>query len=223
MAKFTRLKVYEKIKETGLVPLFYNADAETVKQVVTACYNGGARIFEFTNRGDGAYEVFVELLKFANNELPEMIIGVGSVEDAATAAVYMMAGANFIVSPILNPEMAKVCNRRKVAWMPGCSDLNDIARAEELGAEIVKIFPAVQVGGPAFIKSIKAPRPWTSIMPSGGVDITEDNLKLWFSAGAFCVGMGSKLVTKEIVAANDWDKITARVKMVLSTIKELRG
>ena len=222
MSKFTRIETCLKINETGLVPLFYHKDAEIMKSVLKACYDGGSRVFEFTNRGDFAHEVFAEISKFVDEELPEMILGVGSIEDAATSAVYILSGANFIVSPILNPEMAKICNRKKIAWMPGCGTLTEIAYAEELGAEVVKIFPAMQVGGPAFIKNIKAPRKWTNIMPTGGVDATKENLKSWFDAGAYCVGMGSKLITKDIVAAGDWTALSAKVREVLATIKSIR-
>ena len=222
MSQYTRIEVYLKVKETGLVPLYFNKDAETVKNVVKACYDGGARIFEFTNRGDFAHEVFSELIKYAIKNLPGMILGVGSIEDAATSAIYMQSGANFIVSPILNPEMAKVCNRRKVAWIPGCGTLTEIAYAEELGVEIVKIFPAMQVGGPDFIKNIKGPRPWTNIMPTGGVEPTEENLKAWFQGGAYCVGMGSKLITKELIAAGDWTGIAANVNKALEIIQSIR-
>ena len=222
MSQYSRIEVYLKVKETGLVPLYFNKDAETVKNVVKACYDGGARIFEFTNRGDFAHEVFSELIKYAIKNLPGMILGVGSIEDAATSAIYMQSGANFIVSPILNPEMARICNRRKVAWIPGCGTLTEIAYAEELGAEIVKIFPAMQVGGPNFIKNIKGPRPWTNIMPTGGVEPTEENLKAWFQGGAYCVGMGSKLITKELIAAGDWIGIAANVNKALEIIQSIR-
>ncbi|MCK5853318.1 bifunctional 4-hydroxy-2-oxoglutarate aldolase/2-dehydro-3-deoxy-phosphogluconate aldolase [bacterium] len=222
MANYSRIEVCLKVKETGLVPLYFNKDAETVKNVVKACYDGGARIFEFTNRGDFAHEVFTELIKYAIKNLPGMILGVGSIEDAATSALYMQSGANFIVSPILNPEMAKICNRRKIAWIPGCGTLTEIAYAEELGAEIIKIFPAMQVGGPDFIKNIKGPRPWTNIMPTGGVMPTEENLKAWFQAGTYCVGMGSKLITKELIATGNWAGIAARVNKVLEIIQSIR-
>ena len=223
MSQYTRIEVCLKAEEMGLLPLFYNKDVEIVKNVVKACYDGGARIFEFTNRGDFAHEVFAELIKFAIKELPGMILGVGSIEDAATSSIYMQMGANFIVSPILNSEMAKVCNRKKIAWIPGCGTLTEIAYAEELGAEIVKIFPAMQVGGPDFIKNIKGPRPWTHIMPTGGVEATEQNLKSWFVAGAYCVGMGSKLITKELVSAGNWPEITLKVNKVLKIIQSIRS
>ncbi len=212
MSRYSRIEVAVKAKGTGIVPVFYNDDLEICKQVVKACYDGGARLFEFTNRGDFAHEVFSELSKYVNRELSGMILGVGSVLEEATTAIYLQLGANFIVSPILNKRMAKICNRRKVAWIPGCGSLSEISFAEELGAEIVKIFPAGQVGGPDFIKAIKGPMKHTSIMPTGGVEPTEENLKKWFQAGAYCVGIGSQLIVKKEDGSFDLFTISALVK-----------
>jgi len=222
MARFSRIEVVLKMKETGMIPVFYHAQAETAKQVLKACYDGGVRVFEFTNRGDFAHEVFAELNKWAAKEVPDMILGVGSVVDAGTASLYIQLGANFVVSPVLKEEMALVCNRRKIAWCPGCGTLNDISRAEELGAEIVKIFPGSSVGGPKFVAAVKGPCPWTSIMPTGGVEPTEENLKAWFVAGVACVGMGSNLFPKDVLAAKDWGKITELCRNALDIIKTVR-
>lgn len=222
MAKFTRIEVLNKMKETGLIPVFYNSDIEICKKVVKACYNGGIRVFEFTNRGDYAHEVFSELNKYVIKEIPELIMGVGSVVDAGTTSLFIQMGANFIVSPLLNEDMAKVCNRRKISWSPGCGSVSEISKAEELGAEVVKIFPGSQVGGPKFISAIKGPMPWTNIMPTGGVEPTEENLTEWFKAGAFCVGMGSKLVTKEILNAEDFKKLEEKVKQAIHIIKSIK-
>ncbi len=221
MARFKRLHVLSTISETKIVPLFYHSDAELVKQVVKACYEGGARVFEFTNRGDFAHEVFAEVNKWCATECPEMIMGVGSVVDSGTASLYIQLGANFIVSPSLNPDMAKVCNRLKIAWLPGCGTLSEINQAEELGCEIVKIFPGKEVGGPSFVKAITAPCPWTSIMPSGGVSPTESNLKEWFEAGVTCVGLGSQLISKEVVASKDFASITEKVRAAIKIVKGL--
>ncbi|GAA0712362.1 bifunctional 4-hydroxy-2-oxoglutarate aldolase/2-dehydro-3-deoxy-phosphogluconate aldolase [Aquimarina litoralis] len=212
MAKYTRIEVAQTMGSTKIVPLFYHEDITIAKKVLKACYDGGARVFEFTNRGDHAHEIFSELIKWVNLELPGMVLGIGSVVDAGTASIFIQNGANFIVSPVLNPDMAKVCNRRKVAWLPGCGTLSEINYAEELGAEIVKIFPAGQIGGPDFIKSVKAPCPWSLIMPSGGVTPEEDNLKKWFSSGAYCVGLGSKLIFKNNNGDFDYEAITATTK-----------
>ena len=222
MARFSRIEVALKMKETGMIPVFYHPNAETAKQVVKACYDGGVRVFEFTNRGDFAHEVFAELNKWVTKELPEMMLGVGSVVDAGTASLYIQLGTNFVVSPVLKEEMALVCNRRKIAWSPGCGSLNDISRAEELGAEIVKIFPGSSVGGPKFVAAVKGPCPWSSIMPTGGVEPTEENLKAWFDAGVTCVGMGSNLFPKDVIAAADWAKITELCCNALAIIKKVR-
>lgn len=196
---------------------------ELCKGVLKACYEGGVRVFEFTNRGDFAHEVFGELVKYAAKELPDLILGVGSVVDAGTTSLYIQLGANFIVSPILNPDMAKVCNRRKIAWSPGCGSLTEISYAEELGAEVVKIFPASEVGGPDFIKNVKGPFPWTSIMPTGGVSPTEENLTEWFAAGAHCVGMGSQLLTKDILEKKDFDKLREKTANAIQIIRKLKS
>lgn len=220
--RFSRLSVAQTMIQSGMVPVFYHPDIEIAQAVVKACYEGGVRVFEFTNRGAFAHEVFGELVKFTRATCPDMMMGVGSVVEAGTASLFMQLGASFVVSPILHPEMAKVCNRRKVLWSPGCGSLSEISYAEELGAEIVKIFPASQVGGPAFIKAVKGPMPWTHIMPTGGVAPTEENLKGWFDAGAACVGMGSKLFTKEIMQAQDWDMLRENVRKAMELIQRIK-
>jgi 2-dehydro-3-deoxyphosphogluconate aldolase/(4S)-4-hydroxy-2-oxoglutarate aldolase len=223
MARFKRLQVLNTIESAGVIPLYYNKDAALVKNIVKACYEGGSRIFEFTNRGDFAHEVFGELNKWCATECPEMILGVGSVVDPGTATLYIQLGAAFIVSPLLNKDIASVCNRRKVAWVPGAATLSEINYAEELGCELVKIFPAKEVGGPSYVKTITGPCPWTNVMPSGGVKPTEENLRSWFEAGAFCVGMGSNLITKEIVANKDFDKLKANVSELLALVKNIKA
>jgi len=220
MARFDRLKVYITMRENGIVPVFYHKDPQLCKEVVKACHEGGSRIFEFTNRGDFAFEVFSELNKFVIREIPDMILGVGSVMDGPTAALYIQNGTNFVVSPALKEDMALICNRRKVPWIPGCGSVNEISRAEELGAEIVKIFPAGEVGGPAFIKNLRGPCPWMSIMPTGGVEPTEENLKAWFEAGAFCVGMGSKLMIKDSSGKYDLKAIKQKTKDAIHIAKK---
>ena len=221
MAQYTRLQVIEQMKESGMVPLFYHKDINVAKAVLKACYDGGARLMEFTSRGDFAFEIFNQLIKYAIKELPGMILGVGSVTDAAAASQYMLAGANFIVTPVFRKDIAIVCNRRKVLWSPGCGSLTEIARAEEMGCELVKLFPG-SIYGPGFVKAIMGPQPWTSIMPTGGVSTEAENLKGWFDAGVTCVGMGSKLISKEILANESYFKLTRDVKKTLETIRELK-
>ena len=220
MSRFTRIEVALKMKETGMVPVFYHKDAELCKNVVKACYDGGVRIFEFTNRGDFATLVFAELNKWTIENCPDMIMGVGSVIDEGTAAMYIALGANFIVSPVIDEGTARVCNKRKISWSPGCGSVTEINKAHELGAEVVKIFPGQQVGGHEFVKAVKGPMPWASIMPTGGVTPTEDNLKAWFSAGVTCVGMGSQLFPNEVLKNENYNYITQKCKEVLEIIKK---
>lgn len=222
MARFSRIKACQVMAETGMVPVFYHSDLETSKQVLKACYEGGVRVFEFTNRGDFAHEIFGELNKWAAKECPEMILGIGSVVDTGTASLFLQLGANFVVGPLLNPDIFKVCNRRQVAYIPGCGSVSEVGYAQELGAEVVKIFPAGDVGGSSFVKNLKAPMPWSNIMVTGGVEPTEENLTKWFKAGVTCVGMGSNLFPKEIIAAKDWSRITQMCKMALEIIAKAK-
>ena len=221
MAQFTRIEVATTMKEVGMIPLFFNNDIELSKKVLKACYDGGAKLLEFTARGDFAHEVFGDLIKYTIKELPGMIMGVGSVSDAAQASLFMSLGANFVVTPLLREDIATVCNRRKVLWSAGCGSLTEIARAEELGCEIVKLFPG-DIYGPQFVKSVKGPQPWTSIMPTGGVSPTEENLKGWFDAGVTCVGMGSKLMAKHADGSFDYAKIEVQTRNALEIISSLR-
>jgi 2-dehydro-3-deoxyphosphogluconate aldolase / (4S)-4-hydroxy-2-oxoglutarate aldolase len=222
MARFTRIQVALKMAETGLVPVFFHMDADTCKQVISACYSGGVKVFEFTNRGDFAHETFEELNKWAAIEYPDLILGAGSVLDAPTAALYIQLGSNFIVSPILNEDIAPVVNRRKILWSPGCGSISEISKAESLGVEIVKIFPGSQVGGPKFVAAVKGPMPWTSIMPTGGVDPSEENLTEWFKAGVTCVGMGSQLISSEIIMNKNYIKLEQDVRSSMGIIQKLR-
>ena len=209
------------MRETGLVPVFYHADVDTAKQVLKACYEGGIRAFEFTNRGDFAHEVFGELVKYAAKECPDMILGAGSIVEPAAASLYIQLGANFIVGPLFNPEVAKVCNRRLVPYTPGCGSVSEVGFAQECGCDLCKVFPG-DVLGPKFVKGLKAPMPWSMLMITGGVKPEEDNLRGWFQAGATCVGMGSNLFPKDVVAAKDWSKITALCREALDIIKRVR-
>jgi len=221
MAKFNKIKTLDTMLTTGLIPVFYHKDIEVAKNVVKACYAGGVRAFEFTNRGEFAHEVFGELNKFSAKECPEMILGVGSVVDAPTASLYIQLGANFVVGPLFNPDVAKVCNRRLIPYSPGCGSVSEIGFAQEVGCDVCKIFPG-DVLGSNFVKGLKAPMPWSLLMITGGVKPEEANLKAWFDAGASCVGMGSNLFPKEAIESKDWDKITLLCKNALEIIKKVR-
>jgi 2-dehydro-3-deoxyphosphogluconate aldolase / (4S)-4-hydroxy-2-oxoglutarate aldolase len=223
MSRHARLDVLNAIVGTGLVPVFYNGDAETAIRIVAACAKGGARAIEFTNRGDFAPQVFTVVAQYFAKNDPGVILGVGSIVDAPTAALYIASGASFVVGPILNPEVARLCNRRKIAYSPGCGSASEISAAEELGVEIVKVFPGDSAGGPNFVKAILGPMPWTRIMPTGGVEATQEGLTAWFKAGVCAVGVGSNLITKADLAAGNFDAISQRTTQLLTWIKEARG
>ena len=216
-----RLEWYGTVLASGLVPLFYHGDAAVAGAVARALVDGGAAAVEFTNRGPGALRVFQELA-----EQPALrdaaSLGVGSVIDAPTAALFIAAGARFVVSPSFNSEVARLCNRRKIPYLPGCATPTEISTAEEWGAEIVKVFPG-KMGGPAFIKDLLGPMPWVRLMPTGGVRLSAESLREWFAAGACCVGMGSDLVRADLVAGGDYAAITANVRTALRLIEDARG
>lgn len=222
MVQYSRIDVFNTMKSTALVPMFYHKDVEIWKQILKACYDGGARVLEFTARGHFAHKVFDELSRYVDKELPKMILGVGSVTDAASASNYMALGARFIVTPVLREDIAMVCNRRKVLWTPGCGSLTEIARAEELDCEIVKLFPG-ETYGPNFVKAIRGYQPWTNIMPTGGVSLSKENLELWFISAVTCVGIGSDLISKDILDNRDYKKLQNDVKLTLQMIHQIKN
>ena len=223
MARFSKWDVTDAIRETGLIPVFYHPEKETAEHAVKACFRAGVRIFEFTNRGDFAHEVFAHLERFMARECPGMILGAGSVTEPATAALFIQMGASFIVGPNFNPEVARLCNRRLIPYIPGCATATEIGNAQEAGCEICKIFPASELGGPSFIKSLKAPMPRSLFLVTGGVEPSEDNLKAWFNAGAVCVGMGSALFTKELMKTKDWQGIERLCRISLDAISGIKA
>ncbi len=222
MARFDRLTVYQTLMADGMLPLLYHPDAALVRQVATALSAGGSHVLEFTNRGDFAIEVFSEVAKSASAEFPDLVLGAGTIDDAATAALYIAHGANFIVGPNFNAEIARLCNRRKIAYIPGVGSVTEIANAEEYGAEIVKMFPAETLGGPDFVKAVLGPRPWTRIMPTGGVSPDEANLRAWFGAGVVAVGMGSKLIQAQYLKSGDFAPLTENTRATLALIQSIR-
>lgn len=222
MARFNKVQVIQAMHDTGMVPVFYNSDPEICKQVISACYKGGVRVFEFTNRGDFAHEIFGELAKWAAAACPEMILGAGTVIDTPTAALYMQLGANFIVGPNFNAEIATVCNRRLVPYSPGCGSVSEISNAQAAGCDVTKVFPAGNVGGPSFVKNVMAPLRWSNIMVTGAVSPEEDNLTAWIKSGVLCVGMGSKLFPKDVIAQGNWQAITDKCVEALGYIAKAR-
>jgi 2-dehydro-3-deoxyphosphogluconate aldolase/(4S)-4-hydroxy-2-oxoglutarate aldolase len=223
MTSFDRLHIYLTIRQQGLIPLFYHRDGAVANQIARAVYAGGARLLEFTNRGTFALEAFTHLIKETRSACPDLIIGVGSIEDAPTAALFLAHGANFVVAPNFNAEIAKLCNRRKIAYIPGCATVTEIATAEEHGAEIVKLFPGNSVGGAAFVKGVLAPRPWTSILPTGGVTTDEANLREWFNAGVVAVGIGGQLIKEDLVTAGQFEGLASLTAQTRATIDKVRG
>ena len=221
MARFDKIDVLAKMRITGIVPVFYHSNPEIAKQVVKACYDGGVRAFEFTNRGDFAHEVFAEVVKYAAKECPELAVGVGSVVDPATAALYLQLGACFVVGPLFNPEVARVCNRRSVPYTPGCGTVSEVGAAQECGCDLGKVFPG-DVLGPKFVKGLTAPMPWSKLMVTGGVEPTRENISAWFAAGVYCVGMGSKLFPKDKIAAADWQYISDKCAEAIGYAAECR-
>jgi 2-dehydro-3-deoxyphosphogluconate aldolase / (4S)-4-hydroxy-2-oxoglutarate aldolase len=223
VGRFKRLEVLNAMAESGLVPVFCHKDIEVAKKVAIAVAKGGARLLEFTNRGDFAWQVFADLNKWVAREIPDLILGVGSVIDPGTASLYINSGAEFVVGPVLNTDVARACNRRKIAYMPGCGSASEVSYAEELGCEICKIFPGGEVGGPSFVKSILGPMPWSLLMPTGGVDRTRESIEKWFKAGVVSVGIGSNLITREILSSGDFDALSRNTAEALKWIGETRG
>lgn len=217
-----RMAVLSAMMDQGVIPVFFHSDVEICKNVIQACANGGAKCIEFTNRGDFAAQTFLEVTRYFDKADPSVIMGAGSIVDAPTAGLYICNGAKFVVSPLLNPDVAKVCNRRKIPYSPGCGSLTEIGYAEELGCEIVKVFPGSSVGGPEFVKAVMGPCPWSRIMPTGGVDNDETSLRKWFDAGVVCVGMGSNLISKKMLDAKDYKGIETQVRETVELIKSIR-
>jgi len=217
-----RLTFYQKLIETGILPLYYGANVETCKNVLLASYQAGVTAFEFTNRGANALSVFSELREFIDKSKMDLTLGIGSIIDPQTAAVFVHNGAEFVVGPFLNNDLAVWCNKRKIPYIPGCTTPREISEAEEVGAEIVKVFPAA-VLGPSFIKSVLGPMPWSKLMPTGGVNPDKTNITTWVNAGAVCLGLGSQFFKKELIESQDFGQIVKTLSDVRSWIAEARG
>ncbi len=215
--KFTKEQLYAKLNEVPIMPLFNHPDLAVSKSVVKACYDGGIKVFEYTNRGEGAALIFAELVKYIRQELPEMAIGIGTVFTAEEAEYFVSLDTDFIVQPIMNPAVGEVCNKHKIAWMPGVMTVTELYNAQQAGADIIKIFPA-NVLGTAFVKAMKAPMPHAKVMVTGGVEPNEENLKGWFSAGVTAVGMGSQLFPKDVLASGNYQQIEEVVRKCVEIV-----
>ena len=223
MASHSKADVLATISREGVVPVFYHADIEVAKEVARRLVAGGISTIEFTNRGDGAVRVFAELIAWARAELPQLIVGVGTVTQAPTAVHVIDLGANFVFAPNLDADVASACNQRNIPYVPGCGTLTEIQQAYKLGCDMVKLFPAGEVGGPAYLKNVRAPCPWVKAVPTGGVDPTVESLKAWYDAGAPAVGMGSKLLTKDLIADQDWDGLQQKVAETVAAVAAARS
>lgn len=221
MANFSNEAIQTAMKSSGMIPVFYHADIEVAKAVLDASYRGGVRVFEFTNRGENAFQVFTELLKHAQ-KYSDLMLGIGTVMDSATTQKFISAGAHFIVSPVMKQEMAATCQKENKLWIPGCATLTEIVTAKDLGAKVIKIFPG-SVLGPGFVSSIMPVVPGLQLMPTGGVEPTEANLSAWFKAGVICVGMGSQLFAKDVIESKNWGKLEQGVADALAVIRKIRG
>ncbi len=222
MSDYSKSQVLSQINQTPFFVFFYHAEPDVCKKVITACYAGGNRIFEFTNRGKDADKVFANLNPWVRNEFPDLIFGTGTIYDAEAANLYINMGADFIVSPAVDEQVAEVCNRKKILWIPGCLSPTEIYRAEQLGAAIIKIFPIVATGGPDYIRAMHGPSPDTRFMPTGQLKPTEASLKPWMEAGAYCVGLGSGLVTREIIRYGNFSILTSLCTETIKIIYKYR-
>ncbi len=217
-----RLDVLRTILKVGAVPTFVAPDPETAFAFVAGCRDGGAQVVEFTNRGDFAYATFADLARRVSRELPEVILGAGTVIDAPTTALFIAAGAHFIVGQSFSPDVARLCNRRRVAYIPGAGSATEIAEAEELGCEIVKLFPAAAFDGPAFVRNFLAPSPASRLMPTN-VEATEEVTRAWFAAGAACLGVGGHLYPPEVMRGGDRAAVAERTRTFLGWVRAARG
>lgn len=199
-------KIIELMLQTKVIPLFYEGEPSTAEKLVDACYSGGARVIEFTNRGEKAAEVFAYLVHYCNENYQDLALGVGSIANVDQADHFIALGAHFLVSPFIDEEIATKCAELDVFWTGGCATITEMHTADKWGVPLMKAFPG-NILGPAFIAAAKAPCPWFKIMPTGGVKPEEENLTAWFSAGASCVGMGSKLFVKNEDGSFDYAKI----------------
>jgi len=223
MKRISKEEINNIIIGIGMVPLFYFGDWGKAVKATKAVYDGGCRVIEFTNRGEMALDVFKKIVELQKNEYPEMVIGVGSIIDALSAVNFIKEGADFIVGPTFDKEVAEICNKKDILYIPGASTPTEIANSYKSGSEIIKIFPASSLGGPGFIKAILGPMPWLKLMVTGGVKADQDEIKKWFEAGVVCVGLGSDLINKSIIEKEKFNIITDKVAKILKAIDIIRS
>jgi len=216
-----KIKIQNYMGNAGLIPVFYHPDCEIVKKVIKACYEGGCKVFEYTDRGEKAKANFPHLKKFMIENCNDMILGIGSVLNAQQAAEFIKLGADFIVSPVLDEETGEWCFKNNIYWIPGCGTLSECARALRLGADVIKIFPG-NVLGSGFVKAVLGPMPKLKLMPTGGVEPTEKSISEWFQAGVVCVGMGSRLIPKVMIEKDNYEDLTSKIQQLFIWINKYK-
>lgn len=210
------------IPEQGVLPLYFNKDAEVSLNVLKALYDAGIRAVEYTNRGEAALKNFAAMRKLCDTELEGMYLGIGTIKNGVMARTFIDAGADYIICPGLVPSVAEEADKQGMLWVPGCMTPSEIISAETLGAKMIKLFPG-NILGPGFLSAVKELFPDLLFMPTGGVEMDKDNIAGWFKAGVCAVGMGSKLITKALLEAKDYAQITTATKQVLSTIQSIKA
>jgi 2-dehydro-3-deoxyphosphogluconate aldolase / (4S)-4-hydroxy-2-oxoglutarate aldolase len=216
----SKAHIRKSLNEQGVIPLFTHESIDDALAIVDASYRGGMRVLEFTNRKSNSFEVFSSLIK-QRERFPDLLIGIGTVMDANTTKKFIDAGAGFIISPMLNPEMGKVCAQNNMHWIPGCATITEVATARDLGAEVIKVFPG-SVVGPGFVSAVLSVIADLKLMITGGVEPTETNLTSWFKAGAMAVGLGSQLFTKDILDKKDWNQLQKNVADAIALIQQVK-
>jgi len=221
MKRFKKQIVLQTLLEDAILPIFCHADGNTAVNILKACIDGGLRAVEFVDRGKNSIEVFRKIVNYRNTHFPKMLIGAGTIYDQQSASIFLREGADFIVSPVFNKEIALACNRQKVLWIPGCGTMNEIAEAESYGAEIIKVFPAISLGA-AFIKNVLGPSPDSLLMVSGGIKSEISEINKWLKAGAACIGLGSDLFPIELTSKKNFEPITEKIKTIIQSIKDTK-
>ncbi len=208
------------VQQTGFVPLFTHTDISICRNVLKASYDAGVRLFEFTNRNANSFDIFIELRKYCSEQLPGMVLGIGTIKNAQQAGQFIRAGADFLISPLILEEIQQVAAAHKKLWIPGCATASEIGLAEYWGIDTVKIFPARQLGGPAFIKAVKAVFPAMRFMATGGVEPTAEDIGNWFKGGVTAVGIGSQLFPAEWLSKGEYALVTDHIKKIIQYIEK---
>ena len=214
-------ELLKRIPEQGILPLYFYKDLEVSIEVLRALYKAGIRMVEYTNRGEAALQNFKKMREVRDTEMKDMYLGIGTIKNSHAAETYIEAGADFIICPGLVEEVATVADKNKILWVPGCMTPSEIIRAENMGAKMIKLFPG-NILGPEFMSAIKALFPYLLFMPTGGVSLDKENIAAWFKAGVSAVGMGSKLISKQLLEEKNYAKIEELTKEAMSIVKSLK-